>query len=65
LKIQRGEDLSYFKISAPEIVSGMSGESEANIRDLFTTAKACFIHHYHEKYNNNNGNIIDRPRNLP
>lgn len=27
-----------FKISAPEIVSGMSGESEAKIRDLFETA---------------------------
>jgi ribosome biogenesis ATPase len=28
-----------FKISAPEIVSGMSGESEAKIRDLFETAR--------------------------
>lgn len=27
-----------FKISAPEIVSGMSGESEAKIRELFETA---------------------------
>ena len=28
-----------FKISAPEIVSGMSGESEAKIRELFETAQ--------------------------
>ena len=29
----------FLKISAPEIVSGMSGESEAKIRDLFNEAK--------------------------
>eukprot|EP00124_Ichthyophonus_hoferi_P003081 Ihof_evm4s246 gene=Ihof_evmTU4s246 len=29
----------FLKISAPEIVSGMSGESEAKIRDLFDEAK--------------------------
>jgi ribosome biogenesis ATPase len=28
----------YFRVSAPELVSGMSGESEARIRDLFQTA---------------------------
>ncbi len=31
--------MAYFKISAPEIVSGMSGESEAKIRDLFSVAR--------------------------
>jgi ribosome biogenesis ATPase len=28
----------YFRVSAPELVSGMSGESEGRIRDLFQTA---------------------------
>lgn len=28
----------FFKISAPEIVSGMSGESESKIRKLFSDA---------------------------
>lgn len=31
--------LTYFRISAPELVSGMSGESESNIRSLFEAAK--------------------------
>eukprot|EP00210_Caulerpa_lentillifera_P008248 g7873.t1 len=31
-------NVPFFKISAPEIVSGMSGESEAKIRTLFTEA---------------------------
>ena len=30
---------AFFKISAPEIVSGMSGESEAKLRELFDEAK--------------------------
>ncbi|KNC85410.1 hypothetical protein SARC_02409 [Sphaeroforma arctica JP610] len=30
---------SFLKISAPEVVSGMSGESEAKIRELFDQAK--------------------------
>lgn len=29
----------FFRISAPEIVSGMSGESEAKIRNLFASAQ--------------------------
>ncbi|EKX33771.1 hypothetical protein GUITHDRAFT_81158 [Guillardia theta CCMP2712] len=34
--------VTYFKISAPEVVSGMSaGESEETIRDLFNSAKAA------------------------
>lgn len=33
-------NVTYFRISAPEIVSGMSGESEGRIRDLFSTASA-------------------------
>lgn len=32
--------VTFFRISAPEVVSGMSGESEATIRDLFIAAKA-------------------------
>lgn len=32
--------VAFLKISAPEVVSGMSGESEAKIRDLFADAKA-------------------------
>lgn len=31
--------VGFFKISAPEIVSGMSGESEAKIRNLFKEAR--------------------------
>eukprot|EP00300_Choanocystis_sp_HF-7_P037017 c5299_g1_i1.p1 GENE.c5299_g1_i1~~c5299_g1_i1.p1 ORF type:complete len:884 (-),score=162.64 c5299_g1_i1:47-2506(-) len=31
--------IPYFKVSAPELVSGMSGESEERIRDLFDAAK--------------------------
>ena len=34
-------DVPFFKISAPEIVSGMSGESEEKIRSLFDTAAAA------------------------
>lgn len=30
--------VTYFRVSAPELVSGMSGESEARIRDLFKAA---------------------------
>jgi ribosome biogenesis ATPase len=30
--------VSYFRVSAPELVSGMSGESEARIRELFQAA---------------------------
>jgi ribosome biogenesis ATPase len=33
-------NVTYYRISAPEIVSGMSGESEGRIRDLFSTASA-------------------------
>ncbi|KJE96147.1 26S proteasome regulatory complex [Capsaspora owczarzaki ATCC 30864] len=33
-------ELPFLKVSAPEIVSGMSGESEAKIRDLFAEAAA-------------------------
>jgi ribosome biogenesis ATPase len=33
--------LPYFKVSAPELVSGMSGESEGRIRDLFQAASAA------------------------
>jgi len=40
--------LPFLKISAPEIVSGMSGESEQRVRDLFNEAKvrrcACVRH---------------------
>ena len=32
--------VTYFRISAPEIVSGMSGESEKEIREIFAEAKA-------------------------
>ena len=31
----------YFRVSAPELVSGMSGESEARIRDLFQAASTA------------------------
>jgi ribosome biogenesis ATPase len=34
-------NVTYFKVSAPELVSGMSGESESRIRDLFTAASAA------------------------
>jgi ribosome biogenesis ATPase len=30
--------ITYFQVSAPELVSGMSGESESRIRDLFKAA---------------------------
>lgn len=33
--------LALLKVSAPEVVSGMSGESESKIRDLFEQAKAA------------------------
>jgi ribosome biogenesis ATPase len=33
-------DVPYFRVSAPELVSGMSGESEARIRELFQAASA-------------------------
>jgi len=32
-------DVPFFKVSAPEIVSGMSGESEQRIRELFADAR--------------------------
>ena len=32
--------VTYYRISAPEIVSGMSGESEKEIREIFAEAKA-------------------------
>lgn len=35
----RGETLTFFRLSAPELVSNMSGESESNIRGLFEAAK--------------------------
>ena len=31
----------FLRVSAPEMVSGMSGESEAKIRQLFQEAAAC------------------------
>jgi ribosome biogenesis ATPase len=34
----------FYNISAPSIVSGMSGESEKKIRDVFEEAKVIF--HY-------------------
>ncbi|KAL1919778.1 uncharacterized protein VTP21DRAFT_1709 [Calcarisporiella thermophila] len=34
-------DVPYFNISAPSIVSGMSGESEKKIREIFDAAKNC------------------------
>ena len=34
------QGVTYFRISAPEIVSGMSGESEKEIREIFAEAKA-------------------------
>ena len=34
-------NVTYFRISAPEIVSGMSGESEGRIRELFAAASAA------------------------
>lgn len=33
-------NVPFFRVSAPEIVSGMSGESEAKIRALFADAEA-------------------------
>jgi len=33
-------NVNYYRISAPELVSGMSGESESRIRDLFQTASS-------------------------
>ena len=33
-----GCGVTYFRVSAPELVSGMSGESEGRIRDLFRAA---------------------------
>eukprot|EP01116_Phalansterium_solitarium_P004439 TRINITY_DN1544_c0_g1_i2.p1 TRINITY_DN1544_c0_g1~~TRINITY_DN1544_c0_g1_i2.p1 ORF type:complete len:759 (+),score=198.17 TRINITY_DN1544_c0_g1_i2:71-2347(+) len=35
-----GKSLTFYRVSAPELVSGMSGESESNIRNLFLEAKA-------------------------
>jgi ribosome biogenesis ATPase len=40
----RNEKLTYFKIAAPQLVSSMSGESEANIRSLFNEAKVSRTH---------------------
>ena len=34
----------FISISAPSIVSGMSGESEKTLRETFEEAKACFLH---------------------
>lgn len=39
LKTLRSENLSFYKISAPQLISSMSGESESNIRNLFQQAK--------------------------
>lgn len=36
---KQNEKLTFYKISAPQLVSGMSGESESNIRALFADAK--------------------------
>ena len=33
-------EVPFYKVSGPEIVSGMSGESEAKIRALFAEAKS-------------------------
>ena len=33
-------NVTYFRVSAPELVSGMSGESEGRIRELFSAASA-------------------------
>jgi ribosome biogenesis ATPase len=33
-------DIPFIRLSAPEIVSGMSGESEARLREIFQEAKA-------------------------
>ena len=30
--------ISFIKVSAPEVVSGMSGESEQKLRDFFSAA---------------------------
>ena len=37
-------ELPFFKISSPEIVSGMSGQSETKIRLLFANAKVKLFH---------------------
>ncbi|CAI7762838.1 unnamed protein product, partial [Closterium sp. NIES-54] len=37
--IAREAGVPFFKIAAPEIVSGMSGESEAKLRSLFSSAE--------------------------
>jgi ribosome biogenesis ATPase len=34
-------NVPFFRLSAPELVSGMSGESEGRIRGLFQAASAC------------------------
>ncbi len=33
----------FFNVSAPEIVTGMSGQSEAKIRKLFASARVCSV----------------------
>jgi ribosome biogenesis ATPase len=33
--------VTFLRVAGPEVVSGMSGESEANIRALFAEAEAC------------------------
>lgn len=33
----------FFSVSAPEIVTGMSGQSEAKIRKLFASAKVGLL----------------------
>lgn len=33
--------VAFFRLAAPEIVSGMSGESEEKVRNLFTEASRC------------------------
>jgi AAA+ superfamily predicted ATPase len=40
-KTIRRTELPLLSVSAPEIVSGMSGESEAKIRELFVRAQAA------------------------
>jgi hypothetical protein len=41
----------FYNISAPSIVSGMSGESEKKIRDVFEEAKVFFCSCTLCKYN--------------
>lgn len=38
-----GDRARFFRVAAPEIVSGMSGESEAKIRSLFEEAQVSRV----------------------